>query len=95
MTRVEFLAVKIAGFLGIAVLLCCAAPTKSKVGGMGGGDQQPAVGFNPSVHCPDATLADLDKINPNVIPGLAMHRRKKTERTLPPGYNTGLITTPG
>ncbi len=70
MTRVEFLAVKIAGFLGIAVLLCCAAPTKSKVGGMGGGDQQPAVGFNPSVHCPDATLADLDKINPNVIPGL-------------------------
>ena len=70
MIRVKLPVIKIIGVLGIVVLLCCAAQTKNKAGGTDGGHRRSGDDFNPSVHCPDATLADIDKIDPSVIIGL-------------------------
>lgn len=69
MIEVERFAVKIIGIFGIAALLCCIVRTARQAAGTS--DQpQAAVDFNPSVHCPDATLSSIDSIdsaNPSSI----------------------------
>ena len=62
-------AVRIGGVLGTVLLLCCVILTSGRAAGPAA-SQAVVKDFNPSVNCPDATLADIDHFDLGMIKAL-------------------------